>query len=425
MYALIDCANFYVSCERVFQPKLIGKPIVVLSGNDGCVIARSEEAKALGIGMSAPLFKIRDLVAYHQVSVFSSNFSLYGDMSRRVMDIIQSYIQDVEIYSIDEAFVKFSEHVTMEEAIEWGRDIRARILKWTGIPTRVGIGSTKTLAKLANQYAKHSPSHVNVLTPDDCHIFETTSISKVWGLGNRMESRLQKYGIRTVQDLLRRNREWVKKVLTVQGERTYQELRGYVCYSLETSPDEPQKSIMVSRSFGVPITTLEDLKETLTQHANTMGVKLRQRKLWTTSVGISIRSSPFDKRHEYTSNFTSMQLKEPTQDTRVLIQASHRAVEAIYRSGVLYKKSGILCSEVQDTANRAQLSLSEKERGVNPSLTHTEASEVMKALDNLNRKYGRGAVTVGYAPKVTKAWQSKQEQRSPRYTTQWSEILKI
>lgn len=425
MYALIDCANFYASCERVFQPRLQGKPIVVLSNNDGAVIARSEEAKALGIDMGVPLFKIRDLVAYHQVSVFSSNFALYGDMSRRVMDILASSMEQLEVYSIDEAFVQFPKGMSVDEAIAWGRAVRAQILQWTGIPTRVGIGPTKTLAKLANHYAKQSSTHVCSLPPEDRRIFETTPTSKVWGIGHNLERRLQRYGIRTIQDLLCRNREWVKKVLTVQGERTYQELRGHVCYPLESSPDAPQKSVMVSRSFGEPVMTLTGLQETLTHFANTLGAKLRQRKLWTTAVGVYIRSSPFDTRQAYYSNFASRPLTEPTQDTRVLIQAAHEALALIYRPGVVYKKSGILCGEVQDNPYQCQYRFEEDGQGSLPQPPLHEAPAVMAALDRLNRKYGRGSVTVGYAPKDTKTWHGKRERVSPRYTTRWSDILKV
>lgn len=226
MFALIDCSNFYASCERVFQPKLQKQPIVVLSNNDGCVIARSDEAKALGIDMGAPLFKIRDVVKWNNVHIASSNFALYGDMSRRVMDIIQSHIQDVEIYSVDEAFVEFPKQFTQDQAMIWSRNIRQKILQWTGIPTRVGVGVTKTLAKLGNALAKKTTVGVVYVDPADHNLFKDLPIKTIWGFGHQLEKRLKRYSIHTVGQLLGRNREWVRKVLAVTGERTYYELKG-------------------------------------------------------------------------------------------------------------------------------------------------------------------------------------------------------
>lgn len=421
MFALIDCANFYASCERVFQPKLQGKPIVVLSNNDGCVIARSDEAKALGIEMGAPLFKIKDIVKYYNVHVCSSNFALYGDMSRRVMDIIQSHIQDIEIYSVDEAFVEFPKHTTVEKALEWGRDIRQKILQWTGIPTRVGIGATKTLAKLGNALAKQTHVGGVYVDPSDQVLFKDLPIKTIWGFGHQLEKRLKRYGIHTVGHLLTRHREWVRKVLTVQGERTYYELKGLVCYPLSETIDENQKSLMVTRSFGEEVRDIEILKESLVHYANNAGDKLRKRGLWAYNIGVYIRSSPF--KDGYYSNFTSIALNQPTQDTRILIQAAHGALEKIYKLNVGYKKSGLILGELTNSPDGKQYDMLQNQT-IGEGIERSSES-LLKALDAINQRYGRYTVTVGAIPKKTTKWQGSRNHTSPRYTTRWTDIMKV
>lgn len=423
MFALIDCCNFYASCERVFRPNLVGKPIVVLSNNDGCVIARSDEAKALGIDMGAPLFKIRDVVTWSNVQVCSSNFALYGDMSRRVMDIIQSSLQDVELYSVDEAFVEFPKHYTVEQAMKWGRDIRHQILRWTGIPTRVGIGDTKTLAKLGNVLAKKSTQGVVYVDPSDQVLFKDLPIKTIWGFGHQLETRLKRYAIHTVGQLLGRNREWVRKVLTVTGERTYYELKGLVCYPLSESIDENQKSLMVTRSFGEEVRDIEALKDSLVHYANNAGVKLRKRGLWAYNIGVYIRSSPF--KEGYYSNFTSIALNQPTQDTRVLTQAAHEALERIYKPGIGYKKSGLMLGELTNSGDVTQYDLLAVQ-GQNIGQGAKRSPEaVLKAMDVINQKYGRHTVTIGAVPQKTTKWQGSRHHTSPCYTTRWTDILKV
>ena len=425
MFALIDCCNFYASCERVFQPGLMEKPIIILSSNDGCVIARSDEAKALGIEMGAPLFKVRDLVTWNKVHIASSNFALYGDMSRRVMDIIQSKIQDVELYSVDEAFVEFPKHYTVEQAVEWGRDIRQKILQWTGIPTRVGIGVTKTLAKVGNALAKNSTQGVVYVDPTDQALFKDLPIKTIWGFGHQLEKRLKRYAIHTVGQLLGRNREWVRKVLTVQGERTYYELKGLVCYPLSESIDENQKSLMVTRSFGEEVRDIEALKDSLVHYANNAGVKLRKRGLWAYNIGVYIRSSPF--KDGYYSNFTSIALNQPTQDTRILIEAAYEALERIYKPGIGYKKSGLMLGELTNTGDVKQydlLAIQSQNQTIGPG-TKRSPEAVLKALDSLNQKYGRHTVTIGTVPQKTTKWQGTRNHTSPCYTTRWTDILKV
>ncbi len=426
MFALIDCSNFYASCERVFQPKLNHKAIIVLSNNDGCVIARSDEAKALGIEMGVPLFKVRDIVAFHKVHVSSSNFALYGDMSRRVMDIIQSTIpDDIEQYSVDEAFVQFPSHFTLEHALEWAHDMRVKILQWTGIPTRIGIGSTKTLAKLGNALAKKSPQGFYYVSENDTHLFSNLPTKTVWGVGRQSEKKLKGYGIHTVGQLLSRHREWIRKVLTVQGERMYQELKGIVCYPLSEGADDDQKSIMVTRSFGSDVRTIDALKESLVHHANNAGSKLRKQGLWTYSVGVYIRSSPH--KSGYYSNFATIELANPTQDTRTLIATAAQALQSIYKPGIGYKKSGIMLGNLASSPNVKQLDLLE-----NDTLPHAfdcpplaQSTKLMKSIDAINKRYGRHSVTVGAISKTSTPWQSHKNHSSPSYTTRWTDLLKV
>jgi DNA polymerase V len=426
MFALIDCSNFYASCERVFQPNLNGKPIIVLSNNDGCVIARSDEAKALGIEMGAPMFKIRDLVEWNKIHVFSSNFALYGDMSRRVMDIIQSHIQDVEIYSVDEAFVEFPKNITTEQAIVWARDIRAKILQWTGIPTRVGIGSTKTLAKLGNALAKQRHDGVMHVGADDTYLFKDLPISKIWGYGKQFETRLKRYAIHTVGQLLNKNREWVRKVLTVTGERTYYELKGVLCYPLSETIDEDQKSLIVSRSFAEEVRDFEPLKNSIVSYCNNAGEKLRNRGLFAYNIGVYIRSSPF--KDGYYSNFTSIQLNQPTQDTRTLIKAALESLERIYKHGVGFKKSGILLGDLTNSGDVSQLALNLEKlhcHGDNGVIQGREPKPLLAAVDRLNKKYGRNTVTVGAITRKENKFIGKRNYTSPRYTTRWTDIIKV
>lgn len=389
------------------------------------VIARSDEAKTLGIEVGEPLYKIRESVAWHKVHVCSSNFALYGDMSRRVMDIIQSHIEDVEIYSVDEAFIAFPKTVTEEEAIVWSRGVQQKILQWTGIPTRVGIGATKTLAKLGNALAKKTRGGVVYLDPTDEQMLDSIPIQTIWGFGHQLEQRLKRYGIHNVGQLLRRNREWVRKVLTVQGERTYYELKGVECYPLFEAIDDDQKSLMVTRSFGTEVYEMEMLKESLVHYANNAGAKLRQRKLWTYSVGVYIRSSPFKKG--YYSNFANIELNQPTQDTRILIEYANKALEKIYQPGIGYKKSGLMLGQLTSTGETQQFGLLDTEHDVVDAGEGVErSSDVLhRAVDKLNQRYGRHTLTIGGLPKQTAQWQGRRNHRSPRYTTRWTELPEV
>lgn len=306
----------------------------------------------------------------------------------------------------------------------WAQGIRAKILQWTGILTRVGIGHTKTLAKLGNALAKKADGGVVYVSPSDHRLFQDLPIKTIWGFGDQLEKRLKRYGIHTVGQLLTRNREWVRKVLTVVGERTYYELKGLVCYPLSEAIDEHQKSLMVTRSFGEEVRDITALKESLVHYANNAGAKLRSRGLWVYNIGVYIRSSPF--KEGYYSNFTSIALNQPTQDTQILINKAHEALERIYKPGVGYKKSGLMLGELANTDEIKQYDMGwGKEKHQSLGQGARISREVLEAVDQLNKRYGRYAVTVGAIPKKTSKWQGNRNNTSPRYTTRWTDILKV
>lgn len=417
MYALVDCANFFVSCERVFQPHFNRKPVVVLSSNDGCAIARSEEAKALGVLMGAPLFTFQDLVKKHSIQLFSSNFVLYGDMSRRVLSILRSFSPQVYPYSVDESFVVLSHCRSTDEAMVWGRAMRQRILQWTGIPTRVGIGPTKTLAKLANAWAKKSEDGVMYLDQNYSAIFEHTPAESVWGIGRRMSKRLAQHGIVTAQQFKDLPDAHIRQMFTVMGLRTAHELRGRDCYLAEGVPEE-QKSMLISRSFGQPITERERLKQTIAVFVTRLAEKLRAKKLKTNSICVFIRTSKHRHDH-YESQAATIPLLAFTHDTITLIQAAHHALEQIYKPNLPYKKAGIYCGELQGDIRQDDLF----ENGAHPN-----RDKLFTTLDQVNRKYGRGTVKLascGVALPTQVYALARQELLSPRYTTEWSDLLAV
>ena len=304
--ALVDCNSFYVSCERLFNPKIRNLPVVVLSNNDGCVISRSSEAKALGIKMGEPYFKVKELVKKNNVQIFSSNYSLYGDLSRRVMRVLKGFSDKIEINSIDEAFIDLS-HIKDEMTEEYGKKIRERVLKWTGIPTSVGISCTKTLSKVANHVAKKNKAGVIFLKKDIDEILKKFEISDVWGVGRQLSKLYIKNGIDNAYKLKKISNTWVKKSTNVLGAKTVMELRGIPCINLETE-ETKRKSCCVSRSFGKKVESLEKLKESITTHCLNAAEKIRTDKQTTRAVTVFIRTSTFDKNRKYYSNSITIQL---------------------------------------------------------------------------------------------------------------------
>ncbi|MFO7667562.1 MAG: Y-family DNA polymerase, partial [Desulfobacterales bacterium] len=337
VFALADCNNFYVSCERVFNPKLERKPVVVLSNNDGCVVSRSNEAKALGIKMGAPVFELSDIIKRHGVKIFSSNYALYGDMSQRVMETISGFAEDVEIYSIDEAFLDLS-GFSHENLTDYGSRIRTAVKKWTGIPVSIGIAETKTLAKIANKIAKKSPETKGVLDLTISSAKEialaATKVSDIWGIGGSYSAFIEKTGIKTAlqlrdADSYLTNR--IKRKMGVWGTRIIEELKGIPCYSVETCP-QPKKGITVSRTFKHPIESLYELKEALATYVSTGAEKLRKENAATSSISVFLHTSRF-KKEDFYYRIKTIDLPVATMDTGELIRYAGQGLEDIYRKG--------------------------------------------------------------------------------------------
>ena len=419
MFALIDCNNFYASCERVFAPALQGKPIVVLSNNDGCVIARSNEAKALGVKMGAPAFQNEALFKAHGIHVFSSNYALYGDMSDRVMRTLHELVPAMEVYSIDEAFLDLA-HMPYTDLYKLGEQVKATVQRYTGIPVSVGIAKTKTLAKLANRYAKKYTNTGVFYIPSDSvqtRVLGKTDVADVWGVGPRYAKLLREKGIVTAYDLAHTSESWICQHMRVVGVRTVRELRGHPCYELEHSPD-PKKGICTSRSFGQPVTELSVLQEAIATFAARCAEKLRKQDAATRFLYVFLFTNRFrtDQKQYYGSK--AVPLPVGTNSSMELISYATKALKLIYREEYLYKKAGVMVSDLvhQDHIQTDLFALDERKREVD--------RKAMRALDQLNRRMGRDTVRVamqGY----NRTWYLRQERRSRCYTTRWEEILEI
>ena len=409
--ALIDCNSFYVSCERLFNPKIINKPVVVLSNNDGCVISRSEEAKKIGIKMGEPYFKVKDLVKKNSVHIFSSNYALYGDISRRVMRILKEFSDKIEIYSIDEAFINLS-FVENERLEEYGKEIRARILKWTGIPTSVGIANTKTLSKVANHIAKKNKTGVIVLDKNIDDELKKFPISDIWGVGKQISKLYIKNGIDTAYKLKNISNTWVKKNTNVLGAKTVMELRGIPCVALVTQ-EPKRKSCCVSRSFGKKVENIENLKESVTTHCLSAAEKIRSENQLTKSVTVFIRTSPFDRHRKYYSNSITVDLPIATNNSIELIKASIEGLEAIYKYGYFYQKTGITLSKLSDSAK--------EEFNLLTPLLETKSKSLMKAIDCTNTKYGRNSISIAQAG-VNNSWKMRREHFSHIDTASFDDL---
>jgi DNA polymerase V len=418
MYVLADCNNFYASCERVFNPSLIGKPVIVLSNNDGCVIARSNEAKALGIKMGEPAFKIKDTIERYNVAVFSSNYTLYGDMSQRVMNTLASFTPDIEIYSIDEAFLGLH-GFSYVDLIEYARQIRKTTMRNTGIPISLGIAPTKTLAKVANHIAKKQPIHngVYMIATDEQReeALKNYEIGEVWGIGRQYSKFLMRYGVNTAYDFTKMPAGWVRRHMSVVGLRTQKELLGIPCIDLEhTAP--PKKAIATTRSFGEMQTDLGYLKEAVASFAANCAHKLRKQNSVAQVVMVFAHTNYFRDDLPQFSASKTITLPVPTSSS---IELAHYAIEAlkrIYKPGYSYKKAGVIVSGIS-TNQHIQTSLFD-------TIDREKHNRLMAAMDKINNKYGRGTVKIA-AQGAGRKWKLRQEKVSPKYTTSWSDIITI
>ena len=417
MYGLIDCNNFYASCERVFNPSLNGKPIVVLSNNDGCVIARSNEAKALGIPMGEPAYKLKDLIESNQVHVFSSNYVLYGDMSHRVMTTIATFVPDMEIYSIDEAFLLFDgfENIDLKE---FGEKIVRTTVRNTGIIVSLGIAPTKTLAKVASKFAKKYKAYNGVCVIDSDEKREKAlkllEIGDVWGIGRRYTKKLQYYSINTAWDFTQRSKSWVRHTMGVTGERTWLELRGTPCIEIERPASK--KSICTSRSFGEKLTELSAVSEAVANFAASCAEKLRKQHSYAGVIMVFLQTNPFATNQPQYSNQVVIPLQVPTSDTTELINQALRGLKSIFREGFRFKKAGVIVSEIVP------------ERPLQGDLfdnrNRDKFNKVMSVMDELNASYGRQKVKIA-AQGFDRKWKLKNEKLSPCYTTNLSDIIVV
>ncbi|MBE7157325.1 MAG: Y-family DNA polymerase [Rhodospirillales bacterium] len=416
MFALVDCNSFYCSCERVFRPRLQGKPVVVLSNNDGCAIARTSEAKALGIPMGAPWFQWRDRFKTWGVEVFSSNYALYGDMSRRVMEVLAGFSPAVEVYSIDESFLHVQDWPSSQLA-GYAGEIRERVLRWTGIPVGVGIGASKTLAKVANRAAKRTGGVfvVDHTSQESRALLEEWPVAKLWGIAGRFERRLAELGICTAGQLARAKPALLRQRFGVVVERMAMELRGISCLPLEIF-QAPRKNICCSRSFGQPIDNLEDLREAVATHATRASEKLRRQRLAASAVHVFLHTNR--RRPDLPQYFPAggRELLVPTSFTPEIVGESLRVLEALYRPDYRYVKAGVLCLGLVPDEDRQNSLLWPVDRE-----TERKQKALMRAADHLNFCYGRGTVRPA-STGSRQAWAMRQNHLSPRYTTRIGDI---
>jgi DNA polymerase V len=417
MFALVDCNNFYASCERVFQPQLNHKPVAILSNNDGCVISRSDEAKALGLPMGAPAFKYDAFFKANNIHVFSSNYPLYGDMSSRVMKILEQFTPDVEVYSIDEAFLQFKGFKNYDFN-SYGNDIRLRILKWTGIPTCVGIAPTKALSKVANKIARKFPKQtkgVYVIDSEEKRIkaLKWLKIEDVWGIGYRLQKRLKAKQCHTAFDFTQLSGEWVKSNFSITEWRLKKDLEGISKIPLEYR--EPKRSIATTRSFEYTYSDLENIKERISTFATSCAEKLRKQKSRCHAIIVLLSSDRHKKELPQHKASRMVALPYPTDSSLTISQCAVKAVSEIYKSGIKYKRAGVIVTGLVPTDNH-QLDLFIHENPKHSSLMHS--------IDVLNRKYETYKIKIGNQD-LKRTWKMRQERLSPRYTTNINEILTV
>ena len=413
--ALVDCNSFYVSCERLFNPKIRKKPVVVLSNNDGCIISRSNEAKALGIKMGEPYFKEKDIIVKNDVQVFSSNYALYGDLSRRVMRTLKRFNCDIEIYSIDEAFLDLSNY-SDNEIEDVGKEIRNVVLQWTGIPTSIGIAKTKTLSKVANHIAKKKQSGlVSLIGVENIDpILEKVEINDVWGVGKQLTKFYHNNGIYNAKQLKNKSNTWIKKNSNVLGSRTAMELRGIPCIDLEKI-NTKRKSCVVSRSFGKRAESFQELKEAIAGYSLNASEKIRSESLVAKSITVFIRTSPFQNRYGFYSNSKTIDLPMATNNSIEIVKTAVSGLETIFKNGYRYQKAGVMLSHLSDSNNGKNLFSSERDEKIN---------SLMKSIDNTNYRYGRSTLSLASAG-VHKKWNSRRQHYSKIHTADFYSLPTI
>ena len=413
--ALIDCNSFYVSCERLFNPKIRRLPVVVLSNNDGCIISRSNEAKALGIKMGEPYFKARNIIIKNNDQVFSSNYSLYGDISRRVMRTLKRFNSKIEVYSIDEAFLDLS-NFSDKEVKDVGKEIRNTVLQWTGIPTSIGIAETKTLSKVANHIAKKQKSGVVSLVniKDLDPILEKVEVRDIWGVGKQLSKFYIKNGIYNAKQLKNASNTWIKKTKNVLSSRTAMELRGVPCIEIETKQTK-RKSCCVSRSFGKKVEKLRELKESVTSYCLNAAEKIRSESLVCKSITVFIRTSPFQNKGIFYSNSKTIDFPIATNNSIEIVKNALTGLDLIYKDGFKYQKAGIILSGLSD---------SEKGNSLFKSTKDERIKNLMQSIDNTNYRYGRSTISLASAG-INKKWSMRRQYSSKIDTADFYSLPKI
>ncbi|MCH9699194.1 MAG: Y-family DNA polymerase [Gammaproteobacteria bacterium] len=415
MFALLDCNNFYVSCERVFDPALLNRPTLVLSNNDGCAIARSNEAKALGIKMGTPVYQLKQMIRRHDIAVRSANFTLYGDLSSRVMTLITERYPQMEVYSIDEAFIDCS---TLRAPLRQMQDLKTWIEQCTGIPVCIGIGTTKTLAKAANHVAKKSAVGVYEVTAGNRQqTLVDIAVSDIWGIGRGWSNRLQRLGIHTALDLQQAALPRVRKAFNVVLARTQQELNGISCLTLE-EVEARRQQIICSRSFGSTLSDRQELAQAVATFTHRAAEKCRSRGLEALSISVMVNTNPYSSRDRQYHRSVTTKLASATASTRRLTHTALALLDAVYRPRYAYKRAGVILSGLQPQSQHQQDLFEYQQHGDQPDL-------LMRVMDRINRRYGRDVISPGRVKGQRKQWTMRQELLSPAYTTDWRDLLVV
>jgi len=417
MLALVDINSCYCSCEEIFNPKIKGKPIVVLSNNDGCVIARNNPVKKLGIEMGVPAYQIEEQVKRYGIEVFSSNYQLYGDMSTRLMATLQTFVQDMEVYSIDEAFLDMTgfEHLGLKQ---YGEKIVKTILRDTGLPVSMGIAPTKTLCKVANKFSKKHKGYNGVCIIDNdeklIKALKLTDISDLWGVGRRLTRRMNYQGIKTAYDITQASRSFMRKHYTVTGERMWMELQGIKCYGLEENPPKKQQ-ICTSRAFGDYVRDIEGMRECVSTYATICAEELRQQGTFASELMVFIHTNHFNETHDQYAQNCVIKLPVATNSTLEIVTHAMKALRYIYRPGYLYKKAGVIITEI--TRNPSN--------NLFRQIDHEKHGRLMQVIDKYNKGFISDKIKLAVQGTGGRDWKLKQERLSPRYTTQIKEVIRI
>ena len=413
MIGLADCNNFYASCERVFKPSIRNKPVIVLSNNDGCVIARSNESKLLGIKMGEPAFKIKGLIKKYNINVFSTNFALYGDFSNRVMEILKSEVKSIEVYSIDEAFLDFSDFINAERAIS----IREKVKRWTGIPISIGVAPTKTLAKVANHIAKkYTKNGVFILNNNNLQrILNIFPVEDLWGIGIKYAKKLNYAGIYTALQFRDLDTDWIKRNFSINGVRLQDELKGIKHYSIESVLPR-KKTICTTRSFGQETQDYMILKEAISNFANSCATKLRKEESCCSSISVFLTTNKFNTKTSQYCPSIDLYFSTPTNDSIEIVSKANYALKMIYKKNYLYKKAGVIVKNI--------ISQEEVQMSLFDTVDRRKKRKLMSSVDRINMIMGRDKVYLA-SQGVQKRWAIKKQQLSPCYTTQFSDLLTV